>query len=203
MLQGHIEIGQHLRIFSHDFDKFISDIARISVEYPQPGHIGDGGTQLVEQGCQAVSHAEIMAVVGGVLGDQVDLVDTHFLQRARVGQNRFYGTADGGSLDERNGAKSARTAAAIGYFQVGAAPLHIDTLRSGIVAAYIGHIGQVIEWFRVCPAAQLAHNCENIHPATRAKDAINAGNLFHNLLAVALGQASGGDQDLTGFFFSG
>ena len=50
------------------------------------------------------------------------------------------------------------------------------------------------------PFAQLADDLHNVHPATGAQDAVNAGNLLRDLGAVALGQAAGRDQELVGAF---
>ncbi len=137
-----------------------------------------------------------MAVVGGILGDQDDLSYAHLLQGARFGQDRLNRAADGGALDQRDGAESARAAAAIGDLQIGTGTLHREAPRTVFVAANGGRFGQVIARFGVPDAVQALNYINNIHPAACTEDAINARNTTGNFDGAALRQAACGDQHL-------
>ena len=46
VLQGDVEVGQHLRRGRHRFDEFVGDVAGISVHEANPGDVGRGGGDL-------------------------------------------------------------------------------------------------------------------------------------------------------------
>ena len=157
---------------------------------------GAACTSAVKQLRQPILHPQVVTVIGGILGDQDDLVHAHLLQRAGLGQDRRRRAADRRALDQRDGAEGARAAAAIGDLEVGAGALHRRPQGLALVGADGRGGGQVVERLRVCALAQTLHHLDNIHPAPRAQDAVDARHLAAHLGAVALRQAAGGDQDL-------
>jgi hypothetical protein len=115
------------------------------------------------------------------------------------GDDPFRRTADGRALDAWNGAKGTRAAAAIGNLDVGRCTLHSHTLGATLVRADGGCLaGQVIHRLgaKRGTTAHLFDELDNVHPASRANDAIQPRHLLHELLPPDLGQAPSGDEDL-------
>ena len=54
----------------------------------------------------------------------------------------------------------------------------------------------MIQRFRMHPTAQPRNQVKDIHPASGADDAIQAGHLLHQGVAIALRQAAGRDHHL-------
>ena len=160
--------------------------------------LGHRRHHLLQQLRQPIFHPQVVTVIGGILGDQDQLVHAHLLQLAGFLQDGFRWAADRGALDQRDGAKGARAAAAIGNLQVGAAPLDSGMQHLALIQPDGWGFGQVVERRGVRTLAQPVDHLDNIHPAPRAQDAINARHLADHLRAVALGQAAGRDQQLPG-----
>ncbi len=59
-----------------------------------------------------------------------------------------------------------------------------------------GRLRQVVERSGVRTGAQRLDQFDDVHPAPRAQDAVDARHLAGDFDAVALGQAAGGDQQL-------
>jgi len=119
-----------------------------------------------------------VAVVGCVLGDQDQLLHAPVAQGARLGDDALGGPADGSSFDGRDGAESARTAAAVGDLEVGAGSLHGNAADSALVRADGARfVGQVVERLRVAARAQPAHQVYDVHPAPRADHPVQPRHL--------------------------
>ncbi len=114
----------------------------------------------------------------------------------RFVEDGLHRAADRCSLDERDGAKSAGTAAAIGHLQVGAGAGHACAQRVVFIRPNGGGFGQVVERLRMRLGAQLADDLHNVYPAARAENAVYARHLLGHLCAVALRQAASGNQQL-------
>jgi len=141
-----------------------------------------------------------VTVIGGVLGNQDQFLDPRVAQQARIFQNDFHRPADGGTFDQRDGTECAWPPAAVGDFQVGTAALHSDARHVVLVGADGGRVRQMVDRLGVRRGAQFLHHVDDIHPAPRADDAVDAGYFLGYLLAVALGQTAGGDEQLAAFF---
>ena len=198
VLQRHIQVGQDLRVGGHHLDQPVGDVAGVGVHDADPIDLRGGLRPGCSSRCgQPIFHAQVVAVIGGILGDQDHLAHAHVLQAAGLGQDRLHRAADGGAFDQRDGAEGARAAAAIGDLQIGAGALHGDALRAMLVGAHRGSIragGRAAAG--ACARAELLDHVDNIHPAAGAQDAVDARHLAGNFSAVALGQAAGGDQHL-------
>jgi hypothetical protein len=108
--------------------------------------------------------------------------------------------ADRRALDERDGAEGARAAAAIGHFEVGACPGDRDAQRVAFVAADGRGFGQVVERAGVRTLAQLSLTTCTMSIQRRVPSTPSMPGLLGHFHAVALGQASGGDQKLVTAF---
>ncbi len=67
MLKGHIEVWQYPRIPGHGLDQLVRDVAGIGVHYANPGYLWGGDDDLVKQMAEPILHAQIVAVISGIL----------------------------------------------------------------------------------------------------------------------------------------
>ena len=74
VLQRHVEVLGDRVVRRDGFQQARGDLVGIGVEEAQPAQAGDDGDG-VEQRGEAVGHAEVFAVAGGVLADEGDLAD--------------------------------------------------------------------------------------------------------------------------------
>ena len=154
------------------------------------------GDELFKQLSQPIFHPQVVTIIGGILGDQDQLVYAQILEEARLLQDHIDRAAGKRAFDQRDGAEGAGTTAAIRNLQIGAATLPGDQLRSTFIAAHARRLRQVVERFGVLARAELLDQIDNVHPTTGSQDAIDAGRLADNFGAIALGQAACSDQDL-------
>jgi len=197
VLEGDIEVWKDLRRIRHQIDQAGGDRPRVGVHQPDPGHVRHSLHQFFQQVGQAVLEAQIVAVIGQVLGDQNQLFDTHVAQAAGFIEDRRRRPADCRAFDHGDGAEGARAAAAIGDLEVGAGPLAGGAQHAALVRADGGRlVRQVVERFRVAAPAQATHQIDDVHPAPGADHAVQAGHFLHQGLPVTLRQAAGGDQQL-------
>ena len=74
VLQRHVDVLHQRRVLGDGIEQLLRHFVRIAVEEPDPlGVLGFDLRQARQQLRQAVLQAEILAVAGGVLADQVDL----------------------------------------------------------------------------------------------------------------------------------
>jgi len=123
VLQRDIEVGQQLTGAGHQVDEAPGDKTREGVEQPHPRHPGNGWQQRFKQVRKPILNAQILGVICYILRNQVNFLDAGFLQCERVGQDIFLLSADQGTFDPGDGAKSTGAPAAVCDFQVAAAPL--------------------------------------------------------------------------------
>ena len=204
VLEGHVQVWDQWFVHRHRLDHPVGDVAGEGVHDPDPVHIWDGFDQFFEQDGQPFLHPQIMPVIGRILGDQDQLPDPLVAQGAGLVQNRVHRAADRGPFDERDGAKRARAAAAIGDFDIRAGPLHRRAQGFPFVHPHRNRFGrEVVKGFRMFLATELGDDIHNVHPTAGAEQAVNARDALHHFHPVALGQASGGDEELPAPFVCG
>ena len=147
VLERNVEVGEYLRVAGHHVDQPVGDIAGECVHDPDPVDFWDSDGHLFQKSGKTVSHTQVVPVISGILGDQDEFAYAQVLQLAGFVENPFERPADRGAFDERDGAESARTAAAIRNFQVGAGSRNGCAQCTIFVGADRGSIGQVVERF--------------------------------------------------------
>ena len=198
MLQRHVQVGHDLLLAGHDLDQLVADVAGIGVHEPQPleivaGAIADGR----EQPGQTVGLAPVAAVVGGVLGHDHQFLGAGPHQAVDLVDDGFDGPAVQLALEGGDGAEGAGRVAAVGNLEIGAAALD-RRARHGRFKIGV-RIAQQRVALKIAPAraaADALQQLQHLHPAPCAQQAVDLGHAFQHFVAVALGQAAGGDQDL-------
>ena len=155
-----------------------------------------------------VLQAQVVAVIGCVLRDEDQLAHASRHQLARFGDDGFRRTADGSAFDAGNGTERARAAAAIRDLDVGRCALDCHTSHSALVCAARDAadgrlIGQMIHRRGCAAASDLLDELDNVHPPSRADDAVQPRHLCCQLLSPDLRKAPGGDEKLAALFGSG
>ena len=115
MLDGQVQVRHHLGVADQRSDKFIGDTFRIGIQHADPADAVDG-LQLVQQLANRARLAPILAISGGVLGDQNQLLDAFPCQPAGLGHAILNFTAAQRAADKRDGAIVAAVVAALGNF---------------------------------------------------------------------------------------
>ena len=115
VLDGQIKVRHHLGIANQGGNKFIGDTFRIGVQHADPADAVDG-LQLVEQLADSPRLAPVLAVSGGVLGDQDQFLDTLTCQPAGLSHAVLDLPAAQRAADKRDGAVVAAVVAALGNF---------------------------------------------------------------------------------------
>jgi len=204
VLERDVEVGHDLAVRRHRLDQAVGHVAGIGVHHANPGHVWHGNNELVEQRRQPVFLAQVVAVVGRILGDQDQLLHAAVAQAARLVEDAIRRAADRRALDGRDRAEGARAAAAIRDLEIGAGALHRDPAHAALVGAHRhGLVGQVVDRLRVFARAQPPHQVDDVHPAARADHAVQPGHLARQIAPVALREASRGDQVLVRRFVGG
>ncbi|MPN57621.1 hypothetical protein SDC9_205315 [bioreactor metagenome] len=144
MLQGNIQVMDDLWLAGHDLNEMIGHITGVCIEQAYPGDLRDPGQHGFKQGGKPIFHAQIVAIISGVLGNEVDLFNAPALKLLGIADHQIWCTADQGTFNERNGAKSAGAAATIGDLQIGAGTLYRHTGGTFFICAKGGSIWQMV-----------------------------------------------------------
>ena len=201
VLERNVQIRQDLRGGGHRLDEFVGDIARIGIHEANPGNVGRGLGECLQQVRQAIPDAQIVTVVGCVLRDDDQFANAGLMQANGFRDDRLGRPAHVRALDLGDGTKGTGPATPIGDLEIGAGSLDRSSQYIALIAADCGGlIRQMIEWLRMLATAQLAHKGDDIHPTAGADDAVDARHPFNDFLAIALGHAAGGDQQLVRAF---
>jgi len=136
VLQRQVQVMAQTRLPSHDLDQRRADVGRVGVHQPQPVQVRCRLQNGPQETGQRIPLVPVPPVGRRILGNEDDLFDARLHQANGVRYNGFQRPADGGTLDERDGAESAGRAAAVGNFEVGRSAL------SGHAAAF----RDLLEW---------------------------------------------------------
>ena len=110
MLNGNIKILCRFRLGSDNIQQFVGNPFRITIEQTNPLE-AINPAQTAEQFRQSGSSVQILAVTGGVLRDNDQLLDAVPRQRLRFFYNIFHPAAAERPADGRNGTVGAAVAA--------------------------------------------------------------------------------------------
>ena len=134
---------------------------------------GTAPCQAFQQAGQPIPQAEVMPVVGGILGDQHKLAHAPVTQQAGFGQDRLDRPADRGPLMSGNGAEGTRAPAAVSDFQVRAGARDGRPQGGMLIRADGRNFGEVVDRSGMRARAQFVQKLQDVHPAARAEDAIH------------------------------
>ncbi len=98
VLEGDVQVGQDLGIAGHHLDQPVADVAGVGVQDADPVDLWGREDQLLEQAGQPVFQAQVVPVIGRVLGDQNELAHAAVLEEARFGEDRLLRAAEERSL---------------------------------------------------------------------------------------------------------
>ena len=125
---------------SNGVQQFSGDLVGIRVEEANPAQVFDLG-QPLQQKCQAILQAELLAVAGRVLTNQRNFADTGLCQSLRLRHDRCKTPRAELSAQLRNNAKSARVIAALGDLDVSHVPRRRQDAWCRLVVKIVGQIG--------------------------------------------------------------
>src|SRR5215210_5747748 len=112
VLERHVEIGAEARLASHQAQEVLVERGRVRVEEADPGNRGVRQERLDETDEAVAAHPEVLAVAGGVLGDQVQLDDPRRLELPRLGDQALDGAAAEASAPDGRRPRGREPAAA-------------------------------------------------------------------------------------------
>ncbi len=127
--------------------------------------------------------AEILAVAGGVLGDQVELGDPRRLELPRLGDQALDRAAAEAAAPDRDRAEGARVVAPLGDLEI-RVPLGGEQPGGGVVEDHVGRRGQR-------RAAAELHHIPHLAELVEADEAVDLGDLPGELIAEAVHHAAG------------
>ncbi len=187
VLEGDVEVRDETRLAPHQAEQLDVERGRIGVQEANPGK-GRAGEQGFHQPQQPVpAEVEVLAVAGGVLGDQAELDRAGGLQGARLGDQALDGPAAEAAAPVRDRAEGAGVVAAFGDLEIGVAARRQQAGR-GVVEDQVG--GRRRRW----AAAELDDRLDLAQLIER-DEAVDLRNLPQQLLAVAVDHATR-DQEL-------
>ena len=118
VLEGDVEIFADVVVLCDGFEELVGDAVGIGVEEAEPAEVGDSG-ELVEERGQAVFEAEVLAVAGGVLTDEGDLLDAAGDEGLSFCDYGFEAAGTELSAEVGDDAEGAGVVASLGDFDVG------------------------------------------------------------------------------------
>ena len=154
--------------------------------------------QLIQQLADAVL-APVVAVGGGILGHQHQLLHAFVGQPAGLGQAVLHGAAAQRAANQRNGTVVAAVVAALGNFQIGIVMGGGD--HPSTAQGKIGLGAIVLPVLVLRAAAQPVDDLGNGLVGADAHHRIHLGNLGADLMLVPLGQAAGNHHLQVGVLF--
>ena len=182
MLDGDIQIGQHLLLCGNGVDQLVGKLVRIQIVQPDPAEVQL--TQLPQQRRQLLFAVQVDAVAGDILSDDDALLHPGVSQMLRLGQHILHAAAAVFPAQRRYHAIGAAVVAALGNTQIGIVPR-----RRQHPVEFVDHpvdIGKA-------PGRAAGHHFrerrDDLTVAAGAHDAVHLRQLVQYLLLVALGQA--------------
>ncbi len=178
MLDGQVDVGDHLVQGCHGLDQLIVPVRGMAVEQPdpaQPGHLLQRGEHVM----QADGTAKVQAIAGAVLGHDHHLLHAVGRQQFRLGPDLRQRAAAARSLDEGDGAVAAAVVAPFRDAQIGI------VARCQAVASRAGVGGH----------AEIGGDSGRSDAGIEIKEkAVHLRQQFLEFGAVALGQAAADQQ---------
>ena len=201
VLEGEVDVLEEAGIGLELLDELVGDLVGVAVQHPDPGDIGLLG-DLMDQLGQGVAAVEVLAVAGGVLCHQGQLLDAQGVHILGLGDHVLHGAGAELASNGGDGAVGAAVVTALGDLEVGgvvgggedavAAQADGILVLEGAVLLFGGDI---------LTLALLLHGPDGLHDVVdtaHAEKSIYLGELLEDLLAVALGETARDDDALEG-----
>ena len=163
---------------------------RIAVEHPHPVDALDGRHVREQVSEQQRLSLEVAAVAGGVLRDERHLGHALFRQLAALLHDVVIGPGAIPAADQRDGAVGAAVVAAVADLDVGRVG------RGGQHAVALVEAVALADGQRPLALLRLVDDLEDALVVGHAHEAVRLAQRLAELLAVALRQAAGGQQEL-------
>ena len=193
MLQRHINIFSQARMSRERLQHFLCDAIGIRIEKAYPQNVFDA-RQLFQQQRKAIAQPQVFAVGSGVLADQCDFAGSAGRQIFRFAHHGFKAPAAKRAAQLWNDAEGAGVVAALSNFDVGLMLWSGQDARGQVVI-------QKCRRLRGKNFQVAFHGFDDAFDFPGTHDGVHFRNLFQNLLAEALHQASGNNQFLSGAEF--
>ena len=187
MLEGDVDVVEHLRFTGDDVDEGVVQIVGVQVVQANP--VKGQLAQLGEQRPQHPLVVEVDAVAGDVLGDDDELLHPGVGQGLGLRQQGLHGTAAVAAPQLGNDTEGAPVVAALGDLQVGGVGGGGGDARPVLL-----RVVDIPEAVGRAPGHQLLQGGDDLGVAAGAHDAVHLGQLLHQLVLIALGQAAGDQQ---------
>src|SRR5258707_6813179 len=140
MLKRNVHVRANLLVSSNRVQQSSGNFVGIGVEEANPAQVFDL-CQPLQQKCQAILQAELLAVAGRVLTNQGNFADTGLRQTLRLCHDRFKTPRAELSAQLRNNTKTARVIAALGDLDVSHVPRRRQDAWCRLVVKIVGQIG--------------------------------------------------------------
>lgn len=135
MLQRQVDIFDHLRLPCHDLQQRIGHTVRVAIQHTNPVEAVDF-TQLGQQLIQRILAVQVLSIAGGVLCDQIQLLDTACCQSSGFLEDVLHPAGAESAANQRDGTEAASIVAALCNLQisriVGGAQHPIAVERQGL-----------------------------------------------------------------------
>ena len=183
VLEGDVDVVEHLRFTGDDVDEGVVQIVGVQVVQANP--VKGQLAQLGEQLPQHPLVVEVDAVAGDVLGNDDELLHPGIGQGLGLRQQGLHGTAAVAAPQLGNDTEGAPVVAALGDLQVGGVGGGGGDARPVLL-----RVVDIPEAVGRAPGHQLLQGGDDLGVAAGAHDAVHLGQLLHQLVLIALGQAA-------------
>ena len=193
VLEGDVEVLRDLREGRHRFDHLVGEAVGIEVKDADPLDALDA-VELAQELRQGELAVQVVAVLGHVLGDEVQFLRAGLHQVAGFFDHALDGFAPVRAAEARDGAEGALVVAPFAHLEVGA--------PGGVRAGARAHVGPAVVGrgeveLRFAGDHRVAHDAVEAAHLPHADVGVGPGGDAGELLAHALGEAPG-DDDLSG-----
>ena len=169
-------VGDHV-------NEFVGDDLRVQVVEPNPVEVQFA--QLLQKSRQGGAVLQVQAVPGDVLGDDDQFLGSPGLQLPGLPQKGVHGAAAVPAPQLGDDAEGTAVAAPLGDLQIGG----IGRGGHHPLPVVIGPV-DALEVLRVLPGHELLHRRHHVGVAAGAQHAVHLGQLFPDVVRVALGEAA-------------
>ena len=117
MLQRQVDIFDHLRLSCHDLQQRIGHTIRVAIQHTNPVKTVDF-TQLGQQFIQGILAVQVLSIAGGILCDQIQLLDTACCQSSGFLEDVLHLAGAESAANQRDGTEAASVVAALCNLQI-------------------------------------------------------------------------------------
>ena len=201
VLEGEVDVLEEAGIGLELLNQLVGDLVGVAVQNADPGDIRLLG-DLADQLGQGIAAVEILAVAGGILSNQRQLLDAQGVHVLGLGHHVLHGTGAELAADGGDGAVGAAVVTALGDLEVGGV---VGGGEDAVAAQTDGVLvlkGAILLACGDVLALGLLFYClDGVHDVVDtayAEKSVHLGQLLQDLLAVALGETARDDDALQG-----